>query len=241
MNYQASALLLAVLVSGCAQKDSATVGCLDPLAPVKKAVNAGAFIVDVTGRTPTTVTHTDGGGISIGHGYVLTAAHVLEQTPIGTRVNVVMNGNLGDATIAAMPEAFAPGHDDVAVLRLSAGWLTTEPAPFYPLCLASPTAGTEVYVVSRGAIDFKKLNWQAERTPPQLVATYEGGKSGSAVIDAKRECIAGVISFGERVDFTRIEENTVIGMSDAGGMAYTPSTEIVELLRDWDIPFIAVP
>ncbi len=138
----------------------------------------------------------NGDGIYLGHGLVITAAHVVGHWPSLTRPHVVV----ADQDLAA--KIIKEGSFEAVDLALLSVDETVLPVSLRlrrnPLCKEAPTVGMEVIDVSpketaRARIISPML------IPPQFRAKYPTlitapQRSGSGLFDAEQKCLLGIMS-----------------------------------------------
>ncbi|MFP3891191.1 MAG: serine protease [Ralstonia sp.] len=138
-----------------------------------------------------------GSGFSLGGGYILTAAHVVDSAGGETGIFVRFYDEIVPAQIVAIGNRV---DKDVAVLKLDRPVFALPVAPQVPLCKAAIAPAEPLLVVSAGG-PFRSYSLPAGY-PGVASALGTGattthfapGASGSAVISVPGRCIGGVIS-----------------------------------------------
>lgn len=138
-----------------------------------------------------------GSGFSLGGGYILTAAHVVDSAVGETGIFVRFYDEVVPAQIVAIGNRV---DRDVAVLKLDRPVFALPLAPQVPLCKAAIAPAEPLLVVSAGG-PFRSYSVPAGypgiASAPGTGATtthFAPGASGSAVISVLGQCIGGVIS-----------------------------------------------
>jgi S1-C subfamily serine protease len=126
-----------------------------------------------------------GSGFSLGGGYILTAAHVVDSAGGETGIFVRFYDEIVPAQIVAIGNRV---DKDVAVLKLDRPVFALPVAPQVPLCKAAIAPAEPLLVVSAGG------PFRSYSLPAGYPGVASALASGSAVISVPGRCIGGVIS-----------------------------------------------
>lgn len=143
-----------------------------------------------------------GSGVYLGEGLVLTAAHVVAVDPGSNRVTVLLDGVRQDAT--QVFDGRAEG-TDLALLSLPAASLSparrTQPA--VAVCAENPEPSRPVQVAALGTVSVaftipSPLNSEGPsdtgRWTNILATGYKAGSSGGGVFDPRQGCLWGILA-----------------------------------------------
>jgi hypothetical protein len=179
------------------------------------------------------VHYSQGSGVFLGNGMVLTAAHVVTIYPGKLAVTVLIDGVRVDGKLVF--EESAGGHD-LALIQLPQDQLgeARRHQPKLAVCPANPTPNQPVEVaeqghVSRSATVNTAISSAAKMTDgwTNLLSTgYHHGSSGGGVFDIGHGCLWGIITL------------EMSGPSPPDGhfldlTAFAPSLEINAFLQDY--------
>ena len=171
-----------------------------------------------------------GSGIFLGSGLVLTAAHVVQVNPNDARVTIILDSRAYQGVVVF------DGHQenlDLALVRTNVQSLPIRrqiQAPV-PVCEANPAPNQPVTVSSMGTVTSAATISSAVSTDGQsgtwtnlLSTAYHHGNSGGGVFSSQKGCLWGIITLelsgnvnGHFVDMT----------------AFIPATKIAEFLNHY--------
>ena len=143
-----------------------------------------------------------GSGVYLGAGLVLTAAHVVKVDPGSPRVTVLLDGRRLDATLVRDGQ---PDGVDLALLRLPAASLGSarQAQPAVTLCPDNPEPSRPVQVAALGTVRNAftiptPLDSEGPRDTgawTNILATgFKPGSSGGGVFDPRRSCLWGILA-----------------------------------------------
>jgi S1-C subfamily serine protease len=144
------------------------------------------------------VHYSQGSGIFLGDGLVLTAAHVISPNPQLLTVSIVMDGWRTDARLLAT----APAGLDVALLKITSEALSLKRRQLAPTPLCATGTGPDqpVVVAAQGTVSLSRTVGAPIRSTTlngdwrTILATgYTHGASGGGVFDAQKGCLAGIL------------------------------------------------
>lgn len=158
---------------------------------------AAALGVQIEKPAGDTVHFSQGSGVFLGGGLILTAAHVVRLNPTDQTATVILDGWKTAAKIAA----FDPGGLDLALLQIDGGEISSaRRALRASLCTAPAAPNQPVIVAAQGAVSLSRTITQPIRSPAltgdwtDILATgYTHGASGGGVFDATKGCLMGII------------------------------------------------
>ena len=139
-----------------------------------------------------------GSGIFLGDGLVLTAAHVITPNPQVSTASVIMDGWRTDARLLAT----APDGLDLALLKINSGDLSLRRRQLPPtvLCATGTGPNQPVIVAAQGTLSLSRTVGAPIRSNAlngdwsTILATgYSPGASGGGVFDAQNGCLAGIL------------------------------------------------
>lgn len=145
------------------------------------------------------VHYSQGSGVLLGDGLVLTAAHVVKYNPQDPKVTVVMAGWRVSGTLAAIG---GPDSVDLALVKTPRGAVPMALRDLEPvaICSRNPAINTPVIVAAVGEISaaMTAATPAKPRGPDNawtnmLTTPYHQGSSGGGVFDAGEGCLAGVL------------------------------------------------
>lgn len=151
-----------------------------------------------------------GSGIFLGDGLILTAAHVIAPDPKVTKVSVILDGWRTDAQLLAK----APGGVDLALLKIAPDEISLlrRQLPPVALCAGGMTPNQPVIVAAQGNVTLSRTVGAPVRSNTlngdwrTILATgYSHGASGGGVFDAQQGCLAGILiieAVGDGVELT---------------------------------------
>jgi hypothetical protein len=173
-----------------------------------------------------------GSGVLLGGGLVLTAAHVVNVNPGSTKVTVVVDGWRIDGTLVADGSARKL---DLALIKLPPEALSPRrrQQASVAVCSENPAPSQDVTVASLGTVthsstiptpitsDGKKETWT------NLLSTgYHHGNSGGGVFSSSQGCLWGILTLelsGHLPDNGRFVDLT----------AFVPASQVTEFLRQY--------
>jgi hypothetical protein len=145
------------------------------------------------------VHYSQGSGVLLGDGLVLTAAHVVKYNPQDPKVTIIMAGWRVDGILAAIG---GPDSVDLALIKAPRAAIPIalrdlEPVP---ICSHNPEINTPVTVAAVGQISVAmtiatpaKPDGADNAWTNMLTTPYHQGASGGGVFDAKEGCLAGIL------------------------------------------------
>lgn len=150
------------------------------------------------------VHYSQGSGVYLGEGLVLTAAHVVKFDPDHSHVIVLLDGVRTDGNLVFDGQKH---NVDLALIKLDANELSLrrrEQTPV-PLCLANPAPNQPVVVASLGtvsnaltipsAIELDASEAKDTGTWTNILTTgYHQGNSGGGVFHPREGCLWGIIN-----------------------------------------------
>lgn len=144
--------------------------------------------------------YSQGSGVFLGHGLVLTAAHVVSVDPGNRQVTVLLDGRRVDAIVVRDGQA---QNLDLALIRLNDADLSParRDQPMVPICPANPEPSQPVSVVAMGqavtAFTIPKglTSDGREESWTNLLATgFKQGNSGGGVFSIRQNCLWGIVN-----------------------------------------------
>ena len=168
------------------------------LAEPQDAALVGALGVQIEKPAGDHVHFSQGSGVYLGDGLVLTAAHVVRVDPANPVSSVILDGWKTDARLAVI----AQGGLDLALLRIDPAELSRlrRDMKRVETCPANTVANQPVIVAALGTVTLSKtigfpLNAPALKGDwTSILATgYTHGASGGGVFDATKGCLAGIV------------------------------------------------
>jgi len=168
------------------------------LAEPQDAALVGALGVQIEKPAGDHVHFSQGSGVYLGNGLVLTAAHVVKVDPANPISSVIMDGWKTDAKLVAIGQ----GAVDLALLKIEPGEVSRQRHDMKPLdiCTLGTTPNQPVVVAALGSISLSKTVGAPIRSAAlngdwsDILATgYGHGASGGGLFDAAKGCLAGII------------------------------------------------
>jgi hypothetical protein len=168
------------------------------LAEPPDAALVGALGVQIEKPAGDHVHFSQGSGVYLGDGLVLTAAHVVKVDPANPAASVIMDGWKTEARLAAI----AQGGLDLALLKIAPADLSRQRRDMKPLeiCTTDTTPKQPVVVAAQGTISLSQTVESAINAPAlkgdwtNILATdYTHGASGGGIFDAGKGCLAGIV------------------------------------------------
>jgi hypothetical protein len=159
---------------------------------------AGALGVQIEKPAGDNVHFSQGSGVYLGDGLVLTAAHVLAVNPNMASASVIMDGWKTDAKLVAT----GPSGLDLALLKIDPAELSRQRREMKPLdiCATGTAPNQPVVVAAQGAVSLSQTVGTPITSPAlkgdwrDILATgYSHGASGGGLFDAAKGCLAGII------------------------------------------------
>lgn len=168
------------------------------LAEPSDAPLAGALGVQIEKPAGDNVHFSQGSGVYLGNGLVLTAAHVVAVNPKLASASVIMDGWKTDAKLVATGQSGL----DLALLRVDPAELSRQRREMRPLdiCAADTAPNQPVVVAAQGSVSLSQTVGMPITSPAlkgdwkDILATgYSHGASGGGLFDAAKGCLAGII------------------------------------------------
>ncbi len=184
------------------------------------AALVGALGVQIEKPAGDGVHFSQGSGVYLGDGLVLTAAHVITVNPADTSATVVMDGWRNDAKLVATGQPSL----DLALLRVTPESISLQRRALKPVeaCAAGTVPNQPVVVTSLGTVSLSKtVGTQIKSNSlngdwSNILATgYGHGASGGGLFDAQKGCLAGIIiieATGGAIELTQFVPAAQIGM-----------------------------
>lgn len=174
-----------------------------------------------------------GSGVYLGDGLVLTAAHVIKFDPAHSAVTVLLDGVRTDGVVVFDGQM----HDvDLALIKLAAGELSQRrrDQPPVPLCLDNPAPNQPVTVAALGTVSPATTIGSAITSDAKAVkgwtnilsTAFHQGNSGGGVFSPKQGCLWGIINLemsGKLPDTGRFVDLT----------AFVPASKIAPFIGDY--------
>lgn len=144
--------------------------------------------------------YSQGSGVFLGRGLVLTAAHVVSVDPGNRQVTVLLDGRRVDGVLVRDGQAQKL---DLALIRLKDEDLSPQrrDQPLVPVCPANPEPSQPVTVVAMGqsvtAFTIPKglTSDGREESWTNLLATgFKQGNSGGGVFSIRQKCLWGIVN-----------------------------------------------
>lgn len=158
---------------------------------------AAALGVQIEKPAGDNVHFSQGSGVFLGGGLVLTAAHVVKVNPADQTATVVMDGWRTPARIVAIAAGL-----DAALLRIDPSEVSAQRRILSPVqfCTAPTSANQPVIVAAQGAVtlsktiatSIKSASFTGDWTD-SLATGYSHGASGGGVFDASKGCLIGIV------------------------------------------------
>ena len=139
-----------------------------------------------------------GSGVYLGNGLVLTAAHVVTINKQDPTLSVILDGWRVDGKVAAV----APAPLDLALVKIDPAALSKQrrEMPALPVCEGDTKPNQPVVVVAQGALSLSQTVGGPIRSDAlngdwrDILATgYHHGASGGGIYDAGSGCLRGII------------------------------------------------
>ena len=171
-----------------------------------------------------------GSGVYLGNGLVLTAAHVVTVDPENPKVTVVVDGWRRDAVV------IKNGHKDnldLALIRVLPQGLSEQrkAQPQVAICDSNPTPSQPVIVAAMGNVSDAATistpitsDGQAGTWTNLLSSGFHHGNSGGGVFNPKQGCLWGIIN---------IELSGNVGGRFLDLTAFVPATKIAPFLGEY--------
>jgi len=172
--------------------------CLPAAAEPPEAPLASALGVQIEKPAGDNLHFSQGSGVFLGGGLVLTAAHVVQVNPADPTVTVIMDGWRTQARIAAR----AAGGLDLALLKIDPAELSSQRRALsaVQLCTTGAAANQPVIVAALGGVSLSHTVAAPISSPAltgdwtDILATGFGhGASGGGVFDAQKGCLIGIL------------------------------------------------
>lgn len=144
--------------------------------------------------------YSQGSGVFLGHGLVLTAAHVVAVDPGNPRVTVLLDGRRLDGQVVRTGQSEKL---DLALIRLRDADLSPErrEQAMVPVCPANPEPSQPVTVVAMGqavtsfTIPKGLTSDGHEESWTNLLTTgFKQGNSGGGVFSIRQKCLWGIVN-----------------------------------------------
>lgn len=174
-----------------------TLFALPAVAEPADAPLASALGVQIEKPAGDNVHFSQGSGVFLGGGLVLTAAHVVKLNPGDQTATVIMDGWRTEARIAAIAVGL-----DVALLKIDPAQISAQRRLLNPVqfCTAPTIANQPVIVAAQGAVSLSKTIATSIKSDAltgdwtDILATgYTHGASGGGVFDAAKGCLIGIV------------------------------------------------
>jgi hypothetical protein len=144
------------------------------------------------------VHYSQGSGVMIGGGLVLSAAHVFKFNPEDPKVTVLMAGWRVQGTVVSQGD---PGAADLALVKVEHTAIPAElrDLPPVPVCTQDAVVDQPLAVAAAGqtapakAVGMPGRRGADHGATNALTPAYHNGASGGGVFDAKEGCLAGII------------------------------------------------
>ncbi len=168
------------------------------LAEPPDAALVGALGVQIEKPAGDNVHFSQGSGVYLGGGLVLTAAHVVTINPQDPKVSIVLDGWRTEAKLMAT----APAGVDLALLKVEPGEVSAQRRALKPVqaCGLGTAPNQPVVVAALGTVTLSKTVGAPIKSPTLngdwsdiLASGYGHGASGGGVFDAAKGCLAGII------------------------------------------------
>ena len=168
------------------------------LAEPQDAALVGALGVQIEKPAGDNVHFSQGSGVFLGNGLVLTAAHVLKVDPANPAASVILDGWKTEAKLIATGQAGL----DLALLKLDPAEISRPRRDLKPIeiCSLGTAPNQPVVVAAQGSVSLSKTIGAPIKAPAltgdwsNILATgYGHGASGGGVFDALKGCLAGII------------------------------------------------
>jgi len=170
---------------------------LPALAEPPDAALVAALGVQIEKPAGDHVHFSQGSGVYLGDGLVLTAAHVVKLDPANPVSSVILDGWKTDARLVATGNEL-----DLALLRIEPGDLSSQRREMKRVttCPANTVANQPVVVAALGTVTLSKTVGFPINAPAlkgdwtNILATgYTHGASGGGLFDASKGCLAGIV------------------------------------------------
>jgi S1-C subfamily serine protease len=187
------------------------------------AALVGALGVQIEKPAGDHVHFSQGSGVYLGNGLILTAAHVVTVDPANPVSSVVLDGWKTDARLIAAGQSV-----DLALLRVEPGELSRQRREMRPLdvCTLGTAPNQPVIVAALGSVTLSKTIGAPVKSTTlngdwtDILGTgYTHGASGGGVFDAAKGCLAGILiieATGPGVELTQFVPAPEIAMFLAG-------------------------
>lgn len=168
------------------------------LAEPADAPLAGALGVQIEKPAGDHVHFSQGSGVYLGNGLILTAGHVVKPDPANPISSVIMDGWKQNATLVAVD----PRGLDLALLKIDPSEISRQRREMKPvdICATGTQPNQPVIVAAQGAVTLSQTVGVPIKDPAltgdwtSILATgYTHGASGGGVFDANKGCLAGII------------------------------------------------
>jgi S1-C subfamily serine protease len=167
------------------------------LAEPPDAALVGALGVQIEKPAGDHVHFSQGSGVYLGDGLVLTAAHVVKVDPANPVSSVILDGWKTEARLVATGDGL-----DLALLKIDPGDLSRQRREMKRIetCPADTAANQSVVVAALGTVTLSKTVGFPINAPAlkgdwtNILATgYGHGASGGGLFDAAKGCLAGIV------------------------------------------------
>lgn len=168
------------------------------LAEPQDAALVGALGVQIEKPAGDHLHFSQGSGVYLGNGLVLTAAHVIKVDPANPSASVILDGWKTEAKLVAIGQ----GAVDLALLKVDPAELSRQRRDMKPLdvCTLGTAPNQPVVVAALGSVSLSRTVGAPIRSPAlsgdwsDILATgYGHGASGGGLFDAGKGCLAGII------------------------------------------------
>lgn len=182
-----------------------------------------------------------GNGIYIGNGNFVTAAHVVNDLNEKSKVRILTNGDIAQASFTHVSKKYGIGYNDIAILQFpyQITALPNEEKPM-PLCTGYFSNIDDYQIVGYHSLYPIPKNYiHFGTTSAYIDGSYEPGLSGSGIVDASRHCLVGIVSYATyAITKNYIEDTSVSTSTNLGKLFFTPANEIKNLLDTWKVRYL---
>ncbi|MEI8393758.1 MAG: trypsin-like peptidase domain-containing protein [Rhodospirillaceae bacterium] len=178
-----------------------------------------------------------GSGVLLGDGLVLTAAHVVKVNPADPKVTVLVEGRRVSGTLAFIDRDSGA---DLALIKIERAALPLKSRSLkVPVCARNPAIGKPMTVASIGQVTRSTTIAGPDKPPPgpdepatTLSTGYHHGSSGGGVFDTDTGCLSGILT----VEISgRVRPNSPF----IDVTRFTPALDIAAFLKKYRNPAAA--
>ena len=198
-NRMPAVLLFSIILSSCCYEEKNT----DPLNRNFLSILSNGAHIQINPKKDN-CKNSQGSGIYIGDGIIMTASHILNpnengcvyHSSIGDDVNVAINDRVLDAKVLKFSKNFSFGENDVALVKIPEIYFSYyEGLHAMPLCVKPPQPNDDFALLG-----FRRLV-PIEHSGPLIQGQFQQGDSGSGIINMQERCIYGIVSASETTGF----------------------------------------